>query len=172
MATAPVIPWQQTPERPRRRWPTFSLRTLLEIVFICGVVFYIWTNRQPANIIQVDHALQVDCTGASVDSPIAGVYFVDPDGYVNLGLPYGKVHVAGMTANEAQPVILSHLRQWIINPQGVTVSIAGWKNRWETERIEQLESQIKQLELDRISYERRQQGLRDPQGTNERAFER
>jgi hypothetical protein len=172
MATAPVIPWQQTPERPRRRWPTFSLRTLLELVFACGVVFYIWNNRQPANVIQVDHALQVEVAGTSVDSPIQGVYFVDPDGNVNLGLPYGKVHVAGRTASEAEQAILGHVFQWIINPQKATVSITGWKNRWETERIEQLESKIKRLELERISYERRQQGLRDPQGTNERAFER
>jgi hypothetical protein len=172
MATAPVVPWREARPARTRRWPTFSLRTLLEVVFVCGVLFYIWNNRRPANIIQPDHALQVDVAGTSIDSPIEGIYFVDPDGYVNLGLPYGKVHVAGMTGNDAQTAILGHLRQYIINPQGVTVSISGWKGSWELERIRQLEAQLKQLELERVSYERRRQGLRDPQGTMEKAFER
>jgi hypothetical protein len=161
MSNAASIPWRA----PRVwRWPRFSLRTLLEFVFVCGVVFYIWLNRQPANVIKPDHVLSIDAIGTLVDAPINGVRLVDPDGYVNLGAVYGKVNVAGMTGDGAEAAILSHLRKFLRDPQ-VTVSIVGRRDSWELNRIEELEAEVQRLKQDALSAQRMRQGWLDPQGS-------
>ena len=116
-------------ERSRRRWlPAFSVRTLLELVFVCAVLCYIWFTRPPGNVIQPEHLVQIDAIGTFADNPLrSDTYLVDPDGYVNLGANYGKFKVAGMTGDEAQAALLVHLKQWLISPR-VTVSIAGWRS--------------------------------------------
>ncbi len=43
--------------------------------------------------------------------PIAGIYGVDPEGNVNLGLGHGTVKVAGLTLDEARETIQRQLRQ-------------------------------------------------------------
>jgi Polysaccharide biosynthesis/export protein len=161
MSIAPSIPWR----KPRvRHWPTFSLRTLLELVFVCGVVFYIWFNRRPDNIIKPNYVLQIHAAGTLPDEPIEGVYLVDPDGNVNLGAIYGKVNVAGMTGDAAEAVILGHLRTLLSDAQ-VTVSIAGWRDSWELSRIGELEAEVQRLKQDALSAERRRKGWLDPQNS-------
>jgi hypothetical protein len=128
----------------RKFLPAFSLRTLLELLFFCGLLFYIWFIRPPGNVIQPDHLLQIDVAGTLIDSPIQGLFLVDPDGYVNLGATYGKLKVSGMTGNEAQAALLVHLQKVLAAPQA-TVSIAGWRKPGDFDRIEQLERQIKDL---------------------------
>jgi hypothetical protein len=155
----PMIPWR---ERPARRWPTFSLRTMLEFVFVCAVVLYIWRVRPPENMIRAGHILEIDGAGTFIDSPIRGLYLVDPDGYVNLGATYGKVNVEGLTGDLAEMAVLSRLRQILANPQ-VTVSIAGGKDSWELQRIQTLEREVEHLKLERLSDQRRLKGLLDPQ---------
>jgi hypothetical protein len=135
-------------ERPRRRFlPAFSLRTLLEVVFVCGVIFYLWFNRPPGNIIQPNHVLELDVFGfpASWEAKITGLYHVDPDGCVNLGAYYGKLPVARMTADEAQAALLAHLQKNYGGSLRATVSIAGWRNSAEGGQVEALRKEIDNL---------------------------
>jgi hypothetical protein len=133
-------------ERPRRRFlPAFSLRTLLEIVLVCGIVFYFWFNRPPSNVIQPNHVLEIDVFGSPRYSPkITGLYYVDPDGCVNLGAFYGKLLVARMTADEAQAALMAHLQNHFTGARA-TVSIAGWQNSRDQGQIEVLRKQIDAL---------------------------
>jgi hypothetical protein len=161
MPLAPSIPLS----KPRvRRWPRFSLRTLFEATFVCGVVFYIWFNRQPAGVIKPDHVLQIDVFGHLPDDPIQGLYLVNPDGDVNLGAIIGKFHVAGMTADDAETAILDQLQKLLHDPQ-VTVSIVGWRDSWELHRIQELEAEVRRLEREALSAQRRRQGWLDPQSS-------
>jgi protein involved in polysaccharide export with SLBB domain len=161
MSFAPTIP---TPETRVWRWPRFGLRTLFEVTFVCGVVFYIWFNRRPDNVIKPDHVLQIEAVGTLVDAPVSGVHLVDPDGYVNLGAVYGKAHVAGMTGDAAEAAILVQLRRFLRDPQ-VTVSIAGWRDSWELARIQELEAEVQRLKQEALSADRMRQGWHDPQGS-------
>lgn len=146
----------------RRFVPAFSLRTLLELVFVCAVVFYVWFNRPPNNVIRPDHVLQIDADGTLLDAPIRGAYLVDPDGCVLLGAVYGKVKVAGMTADEAQAAVLARLQKILASPQ-VVISIAGWRDSWELGRVDVLEREIEELRMEMRSYEWKRKGLGDPQ---------
>jgi hypothetical protein len=146
------------------RWPRFSLRTLFEVTFVCGVVFYIWFNRQPAGAIKPDHVLQIDAIGTLVDAPISGIRLVDPDGFVNLGAVYGKVNVMGMTGDAAEAAILAQLQKFLRNPQ-VTVSIVGWRDSWELNRIGELEAEVQRLKQDALRVERIRKGWLDPQSS-------
>jgi hypothetical protein len=147
-----------------RRWPRFSLRTLFEATFVCGVLCYIWFNRQPVNLIKPDHVVQIDVIGTLPDEPINGLYLVDPDGDVNLGAILGKVNVGGMTGDDAEAAILVQLQKVLLQPQ-VTVSIVGWRDSWELNRIQELEAEIRRLKRESLSAERRRQGWLDPQGS-------
>ena len=79
---------------------------------------------EPPDILQIDalylvplppyrvkslDALLIRVPKALPDEPIAGIYAVDPDGTVNLGLSYGSVRVAGLTLPEAKTSIEKHL---------------------------------------------------------------
>src|SRR5262249_19802688 len=55
--------------------------------------------------------------------PLAGIYYVDPDGTVNLGATYGTVRVIGMTIAEAKKAITDQLKKVIKEPV-VQVSLA------------------------------------------------
>jgi hypothetical protein len=148
----------------RRFVPAFSLRTLLELVFVFAVLFYVWFNRAPENVIRPDHVLQIDALGTYIESPIRGAYLVDPDGRVNLGAAYGKVKVSGMTADEAEAAVVAQLRKMLSRPQ-VAISIAGWRDSWELGRVDALQREIDDLRMELRSYEWKQKGLVDPQGT-------
>jgi hypothetical protein len=148
----------------RRFVPAFSLRTLLELVFVCAVLSYVWFNRAPENVIRPDHVLQVDALGTYIESPIRGAYLVDPDGCLNLGAAYGKVKVSGMTADEAEAAVLAQLQKSLSRPV-VTISIAGWRDSWELGRVDALQKEIDELRLQLRSYGWKQKGLVDPQGT-------
>ncbi len=150
----------------RRFVPSFSLRTLLELVFVCGVLFYVSFNRAPDNVIRSDHVLQIDALGTYIESPIRGVYLVDPDGCVNLGAAYGKVKVSGMTAGEAEAAVSAQLQKMLSRPQ-VAISIAGWRDSWELGRVDALQQEIEKLRRELRSYEWKQKGLVDPQGAAE-----
>jgi hypothetical protein len=133
-------------ERPRRRFiPAFSLRTLLEFVCVCGLVFYFWFNRPPSNVIQPNHVLHIDVFGAPPYSPrIAGLYHVDPDGCVNLGAYYGKLQVARMTADEAQAALMAHLQRYMTGARA-TLSISGWRDSTDGGQVEVLRKEIEDL---------------------------
>ena len=150
----------------RRFVPAFSLRTLLELTFVCGVLFYVWFNRAPANVIRPDHVLQIEALGTYFGAPVHGDYLVDPDGNVNLGAAYGKANVSGMTADEAEAAVIAQLEKTLTRPQ-VTVSIIGWRDSWELGRVDALQKEIDELRMELRSYEWKQKGLIDPQGTSQ-----
>jgi hypothetical protein len=149
----------------RRILPAFSLRTLLELVFVCGVLFYVWFNRRPENVIRPDHVVEIDADGTFLNAPIRGLYLVDPDGNVNLGASYGKVTVEGLTSHEAQSAVLAQLRKSLSEPS-VTLSIAGWKGSMDLDRVKKLERDVESLKQELRSHQWKQQGLRDPQGSS------
>jgi hypothetical protein len=82
----------------------------------------------PAHTIQRGDSLYISAAGALTDRPIDGVYSVDVDGYINLGGEYGKVRVAGMTADKAQDAVIAKLSQILRDPR-VTISIAATVGR-------------------------------------------
>ena len=75
---------------------------------------------EPPDILQIDalylvplppykvkplDSLLVRVPKATADEPIAGIYPVDPDGTINLGLSYGTVRVAGLGLAEAKALV-------------------------------------------------------------------
>ena len=67
--------------------------------------------------------LQIIVDGTLTQFPIANNFPVEPGGTVNLGGPYGRVKVLGMTVEEATAAIDKHLRFHLNDPQ-VSVSLA------------------------------------------------
>jgi polysaccharide export outer membrane protein len=65
--------------------------------------------------------LVIQATGVLTTEPIAGLYPVDPDGTVNLGVTYGKPKVLRMTTEEAKTSIENHLKSMFKEPK---VSVA------------------------------------------------
>ncbi|GBD35572.1 hypothetical protein HRbin36_00685 [bacterium HR36] len=67
--------------------------------------------------------LLIQVAGTLPDEPIAGLYRVEPDGTIPLGVHYGSVRVAGQTLEEARLTIEKHLRNILKDPK-VTVTLA------------------------------------------------
>lgn len=61
--------------------------------------------------------LAVRVAKALPEEPIAGVFQVDPDGTISLGLTYGKVTVAGLTIADAKAAIEKQLKAVLKEPQ-------------------------------------------------------
>lgn len=63
----------------------------------------------------------------SAQQQIAGEHLVAPDGKVNLGT-YGRVRVVGMTIEEAQRAVQTHLSQYLDNPQ-IALDVFGFNSK-------------------------------------------
>lgn len=87
---------------------------------------------EPPDILSIDvaqsvsplsHPLQPgDAVGLMVlgtfpNEPIAGEFLIGAQGTIDLGFSYGTVEVAGQSVGEAIPLIESHLRRQLRNPQ-------------------------------------------------------
>jgi polysaccharide export outer membrane protein len=72
---------------------------------------------RPPYRVEPQDALLIQVANVLPTEPIAGLYLVDPDGTVNLGLSYGSVRVVGMTLEEAKEAIERHLRVNFKDPQ-------------------------------------------------------
>jgi protein involved in polysaccharide export with SLBB domain len=68
-------------------------------------------------------ALLIQATNTLPNEPITGVYPVEPEGTVRLGLSYGVVSVVDLSIEEARNAIAKHLKA-IINDSQVVVSLA------------------------------------------------
>ena len=66
---------------------------------------------KPPHSLEPFDALGIRVDNALLDSPIAAVYVVDPQGRIDLGPAYGKVAVKGMTIDEARTAINEHLAE-------------------------------------------------------------
>jgi protein involved in polysaccharide export with SLBB domain len=70
--------------------------------------------------------LFVSVTDTLPNQPISGAYVVSPEGTVNLGFNYGSVRVGGMTLDQIQTTIRTHLGNILRNAQ-VTVALAQFR---------------------------------------------
>ena len=68
-------------------------------------------------------AILVQATDTLPEAPIAGVYTIEPDGTINMGLQYGSVRLVGLTLPQAQAAIEKQLKTILKNPK-VTVGLA------------------------------------------------
>jgi protein involved in polysaccharide export with SLBB domain len=78
---------------------------------------------KPPHKIEPFDGLLIKVANAFADAPIYEVFFVTPEGTVDLGPTYGQVKVVGLTTDEAQAAIRRHLAQLIEDPI-VSVSLA------------------------------------------------
>lgn len=65
--------------------------------------------------------IYIHVDGTPEESPVRGLYRVEPNGHVPLGPPYARVRVGGLTAVEAEKAIDEHLRKFLRAP---SVSVA------------------------------------------------
>jgi polysaccharide biosynthesis/export protein len=63
--------------------------------------------------------------GVLEDKPISGLYVVEPDGTVNLGLDYGAVPVVGLTIPEAKQAVEAFLKKRFTKPEAVVALAQG-----------------------------------------------
>jgi polysaccharide export outer membrane protein len=75
--------------------------------------------------------LQIQATETLPGQPISGIYTVSPEGTVNLGFTYGSVRVAGLTLDQVQTAIQTHLGKIVRNPQ-VVVSLVQFRGMQQT----------------------------------------
>jgi polysaccharide export outer membrane protein len=63
--------------------------------------------------------LQIQVPDALPNEPLSGIFLVEPNGAINLGLSYGAVQVAGMTVDEARAVIRRQLLRVLKEPRPI-----------------------------------------------------
>ena len=68
----------------------------------------------------------LDVTDTLPGQPIKGQFVVSPEGFINLGYSYGSVRIGGLTLEQAQTAIRTHLSQILRNPQ-VTLALAQFR---------------------------------------------
>ncbi|HTU19291.1 MAG TPA: polysaccharide biosynthesis/export family protein [Gemmataceae bacterium] len=78
---------------------------------------------KPPYQIQTLDGLFIQASGTPENQPIRGIYIVDPNGTVNLGLGYPRVQVTGKTIEEAQKDVQAQLSKILKNTQ-VELSLA------------------------------------------------
>jgi polysaccharide biosynthesis/export protein len=75
--------------------------------------------------------LLVQVTETLPQQPINGPFVVTPEGNISLGFGYGTVHVQGLTIDQIQAAIRSHLANTLRNPQ-VSVSLSQFRGMQQT----------------------------------------
>jgi polysaccharide export outer membrane protein len=73
----------------------------------------------------------VQVTETLPQQPINGPFVVTPEGNISLGYGYGTVHVQGLTIDQIQAALRSHLANTLRNPQ-VSVSLAQFRGMQQT----------------------------------------
>jgi protein involved in polysaccharide export with SLBB domain len=79
---------------------------------------------KPPHVLEPFDGVLIRVNNAFADAPIADAFVLDPEGKVDLGPTYGRVHLAGLTVDEAQEAIRRHLAATTINDPEVSVSLA------------------------------------------------
>jgi polysaccharide export outer membrane protein len=75
--------------------------------------------------------LLIQVTETLPQQPINGPFVVTPEGNISLGYGYGSVRVQGLTIDQIQAAIRSHLSNILRNPQ-VSVSLAQFRGMQQT----------------------------------------
>ncbi len=78
--------------------------------------------RAPYHLRTLD-TLAIDVQGTLPESPISGVYMIEPGGRVNLGFSYGSVEVTGKTIDEVDTAIEEHLKKDFLADPVVSVTL-------------------------------------------------
>lgn len=78
----------------------------------------------PYHIEPIDQ-LVIQASGVLATEPVSGLYPVEPDGTVNLGLTYGKPKVNRMTMEEAKTAIENHLKGLGFKDPKVSVALGA-----------------------------------------------
>jgi hypothetical protein len=116
-----------------------SLRTMLEAVFVLGVVFALVRANYRPNIKPGD-MLDIRVVGTLFGQPIDGLFPVDQDGNVVLGPGYGSVSVSGLSTEEATAAIDRFLRKTLRTPeitvQRVTPDVVLQRLQAENRRLQ------------------------------------
>jgi polysaccharide export outer membrane protein len=77
--------------------------------------------RSPYTVQAMD-VLLLRATGTLPNQPIEGAYSVTPDGRINLGFSYGSCQVSGLSMDQVEQTIRTHLSKTLGNPQ-VAISL-------------------------------------------------
>ena len=101
----------------------FSLRTMMEAIFVLAVLLMMWRIYHPPGI-RPGETLEIQVIGTLLDQPINGIYRVDETGNVSLGAAYGSVPVAGLETAAARDAVNAHLKKALRSPE-VSVSRTG-----------------------------------------------
>jgi polysaccharide export outer membrane protein len=64
-------------------------------------------------------ALLIQVSNTLPNEPINGIYSIEPEGTINLGISYGSVRLAGMTVEEARDAIEKHLGTVLKQPKAL-----------------------------------------------------
>jgi polysaccharide export outer membrane protein len=72
---------------------------------------------KPPYLIEPLDILQITVLGTLIGQDIMGQFAVDPGGLVDLGPAYGRVHIAGMSTEEATSTIQHFLRRVLREPE-------------------------------------------------------
>ena len=115
----------------------FSLRSILEAIFVLAVLLTMWRIYHPSGI-RPGETLEIRALGTLLDQPIDGVYKVDEAGKVPLGAGYGSVYVAGLGTEAAGEAIATHLKK-ILKAPDVSVT------RTADDRLLQLQAANRKL---------------------------
>jgi polysaccharide export outer membrane protein len=86
---------------------------------------------KPPYRIEPLEVLLVQVTETLPQQPINGPFVVTPEGNISLGYGYGTVHVQGLTIDQIQAALRSHLANTLRNPQ-VSVSLAQFRGMQQT----------------------------------------
>jgi polysaccharide export outer membrane protein len=115
--------------------PTELYRTSLPAYTIAPPdILFIDTIRlvpKPPYRIEPVETLLVKVTETLPGQPIEGAYTVAPEGTINLGYTYGVVRVAGLTLDQVQAAIRTHLGNILRNPQ-VVVALGQFRGIQQT----------------------------------------
>jgi RNA polymerase sigma factor (sigma-70 family) len=93
--------------------------------------------------------LRIEARNTLPDRPIDKVAVVEPAGTVNLGVPYGRVQVRGLTFAEAETMIREHLARVVKDPQvSVERDVTLPEDRYSAleRRVQRLETAVRDLQ--------------------------
>ncbi len=111
---APPVPAEYTPphEMSKMSLPAYRIEPpdVLTIEMVKMVPL-------PPYRIETYDVLSINVLGTLLDQPIQNYYVVEGEGTVDLGPAYGKVRVAGMTLDEANRAITTHLEAVLKRPE-------------------------------------------------------
>jgi polysaccharide export outer membrane protein len=83
---------------------------------------------KPPYKIEPLEVIAIEVTKTLPGEPIKGLFVVSPEGTLNLGFAYGSVRVQGLTIEQIQSAVTTHLGK-VLQGHGVTVSLAQFRGQ-------------------------------------------